>query len=314
MFRFVVRRLVLSIPILLLVSIMVFGLIHLIPGDPARVILGQEATPEAIAGLRRELGLDRPLVIQYLTWLGNVLRGDLGRSLADRTPVIDQIKLRLPITLELTIGTFIVALLIALPAGILSATRRGSIVDYGSTLVALGGLSIPSFWLAIMFILFFAVRLRWLPASGYVPFTEDPRANLAAMIMPMVATGIRESAALTRMLRSGMLEVLNADYVRTARSKGLSEWLVVIRHAFRNALVPVVTSAGLLLAGLLGGLVITETIFAIPGFGRLIVEAIYQRDFVTVQGAVLVSALLVVVINVVVDLIYALIDPRIRLA
>jgi peptide/nickel transport system permease protein len=314
MFRFVVRRLVLSIPILLLVSIMVFGLIHLIPGDPARVILGQEATPEAIAGLRRELGLDRPLVVQYLTWLGNVLRGDLGRSLADRSPVIDQIKLRLPVTLELTIGTFIVALLIALPAGILSATRRGSAVDYASTLIALGGLSIPSFWLAIMFILFFAVRLRWLPASGYVPFTEDPRANLAAMILPMVATGIRESAALTRMLRSGMLEVLNADYVRTARSKGLSEWSVVIRHALRNALVPIVTSAGLLLAGLLGGLVITETIFAIPGFGRLIVEAIYQRDFVTVQGAVLVSALLVVIINLVVDLIYALIDPRIRLA
>ena len=314
MFRFVVRRLVLSIPILLLVSIMVFGLIHLIPGDPARVILGQEATPEAIAGLRHELGLDRPLIVQYLTWLGNVLRGDLGRSLADRSPVIEQIKLRLPVTLELTIGTFIVALLIALPAGILSATRRGSVVDYASTLVALGGLSIPSFWLAIMFILFFAVRLRWLPASGYVPFTEDPRANLAAMIMPMVATGIRESAALTRMLRSSMLEVLSADYVRTARSKGLSEWLVVIRHALRNALVPVVTSAGLLLAGLLGGLVITETIFAIPGFGRLIVEAIYQRDFVTVQGAVLVSALLVVVVNLIVDLIYALIDPRIRLA
>jgi peptide/nickel transport system permease protein len=314
MLRFIVRRLVLSIPILLLVSMMVFGLIHLIPGDPARVILGQEATPEAIAGLRRELGLDRPLVVQYLTWLGNVLRGDLGRSLADRSPVIDQIKLRLPVTLELTIGTFIVALLIALPAGILSATRRGGAVDYASTLVALGGLSIPSFWLAMMFILFFAVRLRWLPASGYVPFTEDPRANLAAMILPMVATGIRESAALTRMLRSGMLEVLNADYVRTARSKGLNEWLVVIRHALRNALVPVVTSAGLLLAGLLGGLVITETIFAIPGFGRLIVEAIYQRDFVTVQGAVLVSALLVVVINLLVDLIYALIDPRIRLA
>jgi peptide/nickel transport system permease protein len=313
MFSFIVRRLVLSIPILLLVSIMVFGLIHLIPGDPARVILGQEATPEAVAELRHELGLDKPLVIQYLTWLGNVLHGDLGKSLADGTPVIDQIKQRLPVTLELTIGTFIVALLIALPAGILSATRRGTIVDYSSTLIALGGLSIPSFWLAIMFIIVFAVRLHWFPASGYVPFTEDPRANLSAMILPMVATGIRESAALTRMLRSGMLEVLNADYVRTARSKGLNDRLVVIRHAFRNALVPVVTSAGLLLAGLIGGLVITETIFAIPGFGRLIVDAIYQRDFVTVQGAVLVSALLVVVINLGVDLVYALTDPRIRL-
>src|SRR5262245_22505229 len=313
MFRFVVRRLILSIPILVLVSIMVFGLIHLIPGDPATVILGQEATPETKQALRHELGLDQPLVVQYLTWLSHVLRGDLGRSLADRTPVIDQIKLRLPVTLELTIGTFLVALLIALPAGILSATRRGGVVDYTSTLLALGGLSVPSFWLAIMFILFFAVRLHWLPASGYVPFTENPGANLAAMAMPMLATGIRESAALTRMLRSALLEVLNADYVRTARGKGLSEWLVVMRHALRNALIPVVTSAGLLLAGLLGGLVITETIFAIPGFGRLIVEAIYQRDFVTVQGAVLVSALLVVTINLIVDLIYALTDPRIRL-
>jgi peptide/nickel transport system permease protein len=314
MYRYLMRRLVLSIPILLLVTIMVFGLIHLIPGDPVTVILGQEATPEVEAALRAELGLDRPLVAQYLTWLGNVLRGDLGRSLVDRTPVIDQIKLRLPITLELTLGTFIIALLIALPAGIISATRRGSFADYSSTLLALGGLSIPSFWLAIMLILLFAVRLRWLPASGYVPFSEDPRANLAAMIMPMAATGIRESAALTRMLRSSLLEVLGADYVRTARGKGLGEWLVVMRHALSNALVPVVTSAGLLLAGLLGGLVITETIFAIPGFGRLIVEAIYQRDFVTVQGAILVSALMVVLVNLLVDLLYALIDPRIRLA
>jgi peptide/nickel transport system permease protein len=314
MYRFVVRRLVLSIPILLLVTIMVFGLIHLIPGDPATVILGQEATPETKAALRHDLGLDQPLIVQYLTWLGNVLRGDLGRSLVDHTPVAEQIKLRLPITLELTIGTFIIALLIALPAGIISATRRGSIADYSSTLIALGGLSIPPFWLAIMFILLFAVKLHWLPASGWVPLSEDPRANLAAMIMPMAATGIRESAALTRMLRSSLLDVLGADYVRTARGKGLGEWLVIMRHALTNALVPVVTSSGLLLAGLLGGLVITETIFAIPGFGRLIVEAIYQRDFVTVQGAILVSALLVVLVNLLVDLLYALIDPRIRLA
>jgi peptide/nickel transport system permease protein len=314
MYRFVVRRLVLSIPILLLVTIMVFGLIHLIPGDPATVILGQEATPETKAALRHDLGLDQPLIVQYLTWLGNVLRGDLGRSLVDHTPVAEQIKLRLPITLELTIGTFIIALLIALPAGIISATRRGSIADYSSTLLALGGLSVPPFWLAIMFILLFAVKLHWLPASGWVPISEDPRANLAAMIMPMAATGIRESAALTRMLRSSLLDVLGADYVRTARGKGLGEWLVIMRHALSNALVPVVTSAGLLLAGLFGGLVITETIFAIPGFGRLIVEAIYQRDFVTVQGAILVSALLVVLVNLLVDLLYALIDPRIRLA
>jgi len=310
---FVFRRLVLSIPILLLVSIMVFSLIHLIPGDPVTVILGQEATPEAKTALRRELGLDRPLVTQYVSWLGNVLQGDLGRSLVDRSPVIDSIIQRLPPTIELAFGAFLVALLIALPAGIISAVRRGSVADYGSTLFALGGMSVPSFWLAMMFIILFAVKLQWLPASGYVPFFQDPRANLTAMLMPMVATGIRESAVLTRMLRSSMLEVLHADYVRTARGKGLRESVVVLRHAFRNALVPVVTSSGLLVAGLLGGLVITETIFSIPGFGRLIVDAIFQRDFVMVQGAILVSAVLVVLVNLIVDILLAVLDPRIKI-
>ncbi|MDP9311059.1 MAG: ABC transporter permease [Chloroflexota bacterium] len=309
---FILRRLVLSIPILLLVSIMVFSLIHLIPGDPVTVILGTEATPEVEAALRRELGLDRPLVVQYLGWLGNVLRGNLGRSLSDRTLVSEQIMQRLPVTIELAFGSFLVGLLIAIPAGLLSATRRGSAVDYSSTMFALGGMSLPSFWLAMMFIILFSVKLQWLPASGYVPFTENPRANLTAMLMPMVATGIRESAVLMRMLRSSMLEVLHSDYVRTAHGKGLTERVVVMRHALRNALVPVITSSGLIVAGLLGGLVITETIFSIPGFGRLIVEAIFERDFVTVQGAILVSALLVVLVNLVVDILLALIDPRIK--
>ncbi len=309
---FILRRLALSIPILLLVSIMVFSLIHLIPGDPATVILGLEATPEAKAALRQELGLDRPLVVQYLSWLGDVLRGDLGRSLVDRTPVIDQIMRRLPATIELALGAFLVALLIAVPAGIVSSIRRGGAVDYGSTLFALGGMSIPSFWLAMMFIILFAVKLQWLPASGYVPFFEDPGANLRTMVLPMVATGIRESAVLTRMLRSSMLEVLHSDYVRTAHAKGLRERVVVMRHALRNALVPVITSSGLVVAGLLGGLVITETIFSIPGFGRLIIESVSRRDFVTVQGAILVSALLVVLVNLIVDILLALIDPRIK--
>src|SRR6266511_1382144 len=271
----VLRRLALSIPILLLVSIMVFSLIHLIPGDPVTVMLGQEATPEVKQALRHELGLDRPLVIQYFVWLGRVVRGDLGRSLVDRTSVLDQIRLRLPATIELAIGAFLIALLIAIPAGVLSATRRGSAVDHASTVLALGGLSLPSFWLAMLLIIVFAVKLQWLPASGYVPFFENPRANLTAMILPMFATGIRESAFLMRMLRSSMLEVLHADYVRTARAKGLRERAVVLRHALRNGLVPVVTSSGLVIAGLLGGLVITESIFSIPGFGRLIVDAIY---------------------------------------
>lgn len=310
---FVIRRLILTIPILLLVTIMVFSLIYLIPGDPATVILGQEATPEAKAALRRELGLDRHPVVQYFSWLGNVVRGDLGRSLVDRSPVSEQIVQRLPATLELTLGTFIVALLIAVPAGLLSATRRGGFADVGSTLFALGGMSVPSFWLAMMFIILFAVKLQWLPASGYVPFSENPRANLTAMLMPMVATGIREAAVLMRMLRSSMLEVLNSDYIRTARGKGLAQPAVILRHALRNALVPVVTASGLMVAGLLGGLVITETIFSIPGFGRLIVEAIYARDFPTVQGAILVSAVLVVLVNLIVDMLYAVIDPRIKL-
>lgn len=311
---YVLRRLALSIPTLLLVTLAVFSLIHLIPGDAATVILGQEATDEAKAALRRDLGLDRPLPVQYLTWLGNVVRGDLGNSLTDRTPVVDQIRQRLPATIELTIGTFLVALLIAVPLGILSAVRRGGIVDYLSTLLALGGMSIPSFFLAILFIILFAVKLGWLPASGYAPFSEDPAANLKAMALPVIATGIRESAVLMRMLRSSMLEVLGTEYVRVARAKGLGGGVVILRHALRNALVPVLTSSGLLVAGLLGGLVITETIFSIPGFGRLIVESIRRRDIVTVQGAILVSALLVVLVNLVVDMLYAVVDPRIKTA
>ncbi len=311
---YVIRRLILSIPILLLVTVMVFLLIQLIPGDIATVILGQEATPESKAALRRDLGLDRPPLIQYFSWLGDVVRGDLGKSLAYQTPVLDLIWGRIGVTIELTIGAFLIAVLIAFPAGILSATRRGGIADYVSTFFALAGMSIPSFFLALMLIIIVSVKLGWLPASGYVPFSEDPIANLKVMILPMLATGIRESAVLMRMLRSSLLEVLNSDYVRTARAKGLQGQIVVWRHALRNALIPVLTSSGLLIAGLLGGLVITETIFNIPGFGSLVVEAVFRRDFITVQGAVLVYALLVVGVNLIVDMLYAVVDPRIKLA
>lgn len=311
---YVLRRLALSIPTLLLGSILVFSLIHLIPGDVATVVLGQEATEEAKDAFRRQLGLDRPMVVQYFTWLGNVLTGDLGNSFVDRTPVLELILQRLPATIELTIGTFIVALLIAVPTGILSAVRRGGFVDYFSTLFALGGMSFPSFALAYLLIIVFAINLKWLPASGYVPFTEDPVGNLKVMLLPMIATGIREAALLMRMLRSSLLEVLGSEYVRVARAKGLNQRVVVMRHALRNALVPVLTAAGLLVAGLLGGLVITETLFGIPGFGRLIVESIFRRDYITVQGAILISALLVVLINLMVDLLYVVVDPRIKLA
>jgi peptide/nickel transport system permease protein len=310
--KFIIRRLLLTIPILFLVTIMAFSLIHMIPGDPARVILGQEATPEAYEALRKELGLDQPVLVQYFQWLGKVLQGDLGISITDRVPVIDLIAQRLPATVELTIGTFIIAFLIAFPAGILAAVRRGTWIDYTSTFTALGGMSIPSFWLAMMFIIYFTVENNWLPSSGYVPFSEDPMMNLKAMILPALATGIRESAVLMRMLRSSLLEVVNMDFVRTAKAKGLNEVRTILGHALRNALIPVVTTSGLMIAGLLGGLVITESIFSIPGFGRLIVESVFKRDFVTVQGAILVSAVLVVVVNLVVDLLYAVIDPRIK--
>ncbi|KEO84861.1 ABC transporter permease [Tumebacillus flagellatus] len=309
---FLVRRLLLAVPVIFLVTILVFSLMHMLPGDPATVILGQEAPPEAVAALREQLGLNDPIVMQYLHWLGGVLHGDLGHSLVDNSPVSDLIAQRLPVTVELTIGTFLIALIIAIPAGIISATRQGKFSDYVASILAMSGMSIPSFWFAMMLIVLFAVKLGWFPASGYTPFFENPAANITAMILPMFATALREAAVLMRMLRSSLLEVMSADYIRTAYSKGQRERVVVLRHAFKNALVPVVTTSGLMVAGLLGGLVITESIFSIPGFGKLIVDSIYQRDFVTVQGAVLVSALLVVVINLAVDLTYSLIDPRIK--
>ncbi|GAC1321369.1 MAG: ABC transporter permease [Chloroflexota bacterium] len=312
--KFIIRRIIGTVPVLLLVTFMVFYLIHLIPGDVVTAILGEEATPAAKAALRHQLELDKPLPVQYASWLWRVLHGDLGRSLTDQTPVAQTIAERLPVTIELALASFLVALVIAVPAGILGATRRGRLPDYIGTIVAFAGMSIPSFWLAIMLIILFAVRLQWLPASGFVPLTQDPKVNLQAMLLPALATGFREAAVLMRMLRSSLLEVLSLEYVRTARAKGLSPRVVILGHAIRNALIPVITSSGLVVAGLLGGLVLTETIFSIPGFGRLIVSSIFTRDFVTVQGAVLVSAVMVIVVNLLVDVAYAVLDPRIRMS
>lgn len=308
---FVLRRILVTIPILLLVMLMVFSLIHLIPGDPATVILGQEATNAAKVAMRHRLGLDRPLPAQFLTYLWNVLHGNLGNSLADGTPVSREILQRLPVTIELSIGAFLVALLIAIPIGILSASRRGTAADVAGTIVAFAGMSVPSFWLALLFILFFSVSHQWLPASGFTPLNQDVVANFKGMILPVVATGIREAAVLMRMMRSSLIEVLSQEYIRTARAKGLRGWVVVLKHAVRNALIPVVTSSGLLIAGLLGGVVITEQIFQLPGFGRMILDAVLARDFVTVQGAVLVAASFVILVNLIVDLAYGVLDPRI---
>jgi peptide/nickel transport system permease protein len=308
---FLIRRLLLTLPILFIVSVICFSMINLIPGDPATVILGPEATEQAKEQMRNRLNLNEPISVQYFDWLRGVLRGDLGESLIDDTPVSQLILERLPVTIELAVGTFAVSLTIAVIAGILSASRRGTWVDYLSTGVALGGISIPHFWLGMMFIIIFAVNLGWLPASGYEPFFQNPAANITAMILPILATGLRESAELTRMLRSSLLEELGSDYVRTAFSKGLSKRIVVIRHAVRNALIPFVTASGLQIAGLLGGLVVTETVFQLPGLGRLVVDSIEQRDFTTVQGAVLTITIIVVLVNVLVDVLYTIIDPRI---
>ena len=309
---YVVKRILIMLPVLFIVSVMVFSLIHLIPGDPAQVILGQDATPSALQALRVQLGLNQPLVMQYLHWVGNVLQGNLGQSLLDGTPVAQLIAQRFPVTLELAIGTFVLSLIIAFPLGIMAAVYRGKTADavalFGSSL----GLSVPPFWLGIILLLAFTVHVHWFPSSGYVPIWQNVGQNLLSMALPVVATGVREAAVLTRMLRSSLLEVLSADYIRTARAKGLPGWGVIVRHALKNALIPVITTGGLQLAGLLGGLVITETVFSLPGFGNLLVQSIFSRDYTTVQGTALVAALLVIVVNLLVDLFYGFVDPRIH--
>jgi peptide/nickel transport system permease protein len=314
MFTFLVRRVALMIPILLLVSILAFSLIHMVPGDPALVILGPEAPRETVVQMRHDLGLDRPLPVQYAVWLGSALQGNLGRSLVDRQPVAKLIGQRLPATLELAFLTFMVSTAVAVPVGVYTAARRGGVTDMSASVLALAGQSIPNFWLGIMLVMFFALKLKWLPASGYVPFWQDPKQNLIVMILPAIATGAREAAVISRYTRASLLEVLKADYVRTARAKGVTEWIVVMRHALRNALIPVITASGLQVAALIGGLVITETIFTIPGFGRLIVDAIFQRDIPVIQGAVLFAAFMVMTVNLAVDVVYSMVDPRIKLA
>lgn len=311
---YVAKRFLITLPVLFLVSVMVFSLIHLIPGDPAQVILGQDATPSALHAMRIRLGLNRPLVIQYLDWLGNVLRGNLGRSLTDGVPVSQLILESLPVTVELALGTFLVSLLVAFPLGILAAVYRGRTADAAALFTSTFGLSVPPFWLGMMLLFAFTVRLHWFPSSGYVPFWVNPGQNLQAMALPILATGVREAAVLMRMLRTSMLEVLRQDFTRTARAKGLRGWGIIVRHALKNALIPVVTMGGLQLAELLGGLVITETVFSLPGFGNLLVQSIFSRDYTTIQGAALVAALLVIFVNLAVDLVYGLVDPRIHFA
>jgi peptide/nickel transport system permease protein len=309
---YLVNRLVQFVLVLFFLSVIVFTIVRLIPGDPAAVMLGTEATPQVLAQIRQEMGLDQPIPVQYLKWLENVLAGNFGTSWVSKKPALTLILGALPVTLQLVAGSFLVALVIAFPAGIFSAIRPRSWIDQGSTTFALLGISLPSFWLGIMLVLLFSLELRWLPPSGYLSVTADPLGALRTSLLPAVTLGVALAAPLTRFLRSGMLDVLGLDYVRTARAKGLTEKRVVGRHALKNALLSVVTILGLQLGTLLGGSIVIEQVFGWPGIGRLSLAAIQQRDYGVVQGIVLFVAAIFVLINFAVDLLYLYLDPRIR--
>jgi peptide/nickel transport system permease protein len=276
-------------------------------------MLGEEAGRETLEALRKEMGLDRPLMMRYAIWMSHVLQGDLGRSVRDRRSVMQTLLQKIPVTAELAVTSLIVAWAIAIPAGALAAWKRRSAIDYAATTVALAGISIPNFWLGIMLIYLLAVNARLLPPGGYVEPWIDLGRNLKLMVMPSIVLGTALAALVMRLLRSSMIEVLGSDYVRTARAKGLSDRVLIIRHALKNAMIPVATIMGLQLGGLLGGAVITETIFAVPGVGRLAVDSILTRDYPMVQGVVLFAALAIVAVNLAVDVVYAFLDPRIRL-
>ena len=312
MFEFFVKRLFTIVPTLVFVSMLIFGLQQLLPGDPALILAGEEQDPAVIAYLRAKLHLDEPLPVRYAYWMGGVLQGDLGESLRIQKPVLELIQEKLPVTLELAGLAMLIALLIGIPAGIISAVTKDTLWDYVANGVALWGLSTPNFWLGILLILLFSVSLGWLPASGYVSPWEDWKANLAAMIMPAFVLGNAIAAVLMRHTRSAMLQVLSVDYVRTARAKGLSERVVVLKHALRNALTPIITLGALEFGTLLSGAVLTEQVFSIPGFGKLIVDAVFNRDYAVVQGVVLFTSTVYIVLNLLADMAYFLVNPRLR--
>jgi peptide/nickel transport system permease protein len=310
--QFIAKRLLTAIPTLLIVTVMVFGIQRLLPGDPALALAGEERDPAVLEFIRDRYRLNDPVPVQYGAWLLQVVQGNLGESIRTRQPVTELIFEKLPVTLQLGAMSILVAILIAIPAGVIAAVRRGSLADHASTLFALTGLSVPNFWLGIMMILLVSVQLRLLPASGYVSFAEDPVENLRRMIMPALVLGTGLAAVLMRQTRSAMLEVLKQDYVRTAAAKGLRPRTVILRHALRNGLIPVITIIGLQMGALFSGAVLTEQVFSIPGFGRLIVDAVFNRDYAVVQGVVLFTATMYIAINFLVDIAYAVVDPRIQ--
>ena len=312
MVAYVLRRVLLAIPVMFVVAGGVFLLLYLTPGDPVSVILGPDASPQQIAELRQRLGLDQPVLVQVVRWFGRLLVGDLGESIYLNRPVLQTLLERAEPTLMLTLLATLFAILLGLPIGIVSATRAGSWADLGAMLVAMGGISMPSFWVGLNLIFVFAVMLGVFPVAGYQPLSRGLWENLRYLALPAVTLGFAQAALLARMSRSMMLEVLREDYVRTARAKGLAERTVVLVHALKNAMVPLVTVMGLTFAILMGGAVITEQVFNIPGLGRLLVQSVLRRDYPVVQGIVLVIAFNYVAINLLVDILYGFFDPRVR--
>src|SRR5665647_3083837 len=312
MLQYFLKRLAAIVPTIFFVTIIIFGLQQLIPGDPAMILAGENQDPDVIAYLQKKMHLDEPLPMRYVYWIVGVFHGDLGESLRIQQPVLELIKEKLPVTLELAALAMTIALIIGIPAGIISAVAKDSLWDYAANMVALWGLSTPNFWLGILMILLFSVSLGWLPASGYVSPFEDLRGNLAAMIMPAFVLGNAIAAVLMRHTRSAMLQVLNTDYVRTARAKGLNERTVVLKHALRNALTPIITLGALEFGTLLSGAVLTEQVFSIPGFGKLIVDAVFNRDYAVVQGVVLFTSTVYIVLNLLADLAQFFVNPRLR--
>jgi len=313
MWQLILHRMVATIPVLFLVSAGVFMLIHLTPGDPIDAMMAESVDAGVKETLRRDLGLDRPLALQYAHWMGRILRGDFGQSIRNREPVIENVGRRIRPSLQLAALAMAISLVVAFPIGILSAARRNSPLDGVGSLFSLFGICMPNFLLALLLIFFFGVTLRWLPISGYTDPFEEPLAGLRSLALPAITLGLALAAVIMRTLRSSMLEALAEDYVRTARAKGVSEWRVIGGHVLRNALIPVVTVMGLQLGTLIGGAVITEYVFALPGVGRLVVDAVFARDYPLVQGVVLLIAVGYIVSNLIVDLLYGWIDPRIRI-
>ena len=314
MTRYILHRLIASIPVIFLVTLIAFSIMQLVPGDPAAVIAGANATQEEVELVRQQLGLNEPFLVRLLHWYGSLLQGDLGQSILLQRSVTSAIIERIPVTLSLTAYAMVLTVTFGVAAGIVAAVYRGSWVDQACMATALLGVSLPNFWLALILIFAFAVGLGWFPTGGYVPFSEDPVGWLKALTLPAFTLGFLQMGLLARITRSSMLEVLNQDYVRTARAKGLPSWQVINRHALRNVVVPVVTVIGIITSHMVSGSVVIETIFSLPGIGRLVIQGILRRDYPVIQGGLLVTAVAFVLINLIVDVLYSRLDPRIRLA